>query len=647
MRAEEKDSMRRRSSSHPFPFLIAVFSLCLSLSVLAQLQPPKPPPVDQENKSAEQAHQELIELTKDRAKDAARLTEGLARDLSERADASSPIPRRTFIDNIIFGGLERDRIPHAGLARDEELVRRIYIDAVGVPPRPDVVRAYITDKQPNKAGRLIDSLIGTEEFAEQWAWFWGDLFRLSGEGGAGRKSFQFWMKDQLKADRPYDQLVFELLTPSTKVHGTVPSLAFFGRAHQVKSRFVNSADDYGIHNRLDAIDQINVDANRIFLGLNTSCVSCHDGAQHLEPVNLYLSKRTRAEFYRMSAFLGKTRLIANWNDRTKNVDQDFHIDDLGKGYDTADDAPFYTMAENQFPRLEGKTYTPAFMLTGETPRPGAADRAELARMITSHPQFARATVNMIWGKLMTVAFVEPFNAFDLDRLDPKNPPPAPWTVQPLHPELLEALAADFREHGYSLHHLITTIMKSSAYQLSARFPGEWNDKYTSYYPRKFIRVLTGPELIDAIAAATDTPAGIAFSGITTTRVKQLVGPEDLGRRGDGPAIDALMQSFYQTNRRTPSPEGNKASALQAMLMMRSTVVNDRVLAASGGRIKRLLASTMTNEQVIDEIFLATFSRKPSQPEAGVALRALEHDRTAGAQNLQWALLNTPEFLTNH
>ena len=126
-------------------------------------------------------------------------------------------------------------------------------------------------------------------------------------------------------------------------------------------------------------------------------------------------------------------MITTWDDRSKNVVVDLVVDDLAKGYDTADDAPFFTLAENRFPRVDGESYEPAFLLTGEKPKPGENERAALARMITSHPQFARATVNLIWGKLMTAAFVEPYNGFDLDRIDPDNPPEAPWTIQPTNP----------------------------------------------------------------------------------------------------------------------------------------------------------------------------------------------------------------------
>ena len=74
----------------------------------------------------------------------------------------------------------------------------------------------------------------------------------------------------------------------------------------------------------------------------------------------------------------------------------------------------------------------------------------------------------------------------------------------LVPELLEALAQDFKANNFSVHHVIKTIMKSNAYQLSTVFDGEWKDAYISYHARRFARILTGPEAADMVAQATDT-----------------------------------------------------------------------------------------------------------------------------------------------
>jgi Protein of unknown function (DUF1549)/Protein of unknown function (DUF1553) len=615
--------------------LIAATTLLYSVTVWTQTRPAAPPtPAPHDRMEA--AHEGLASGA-DKAKDAARLTNAVARPVDpSRAGAS--VPRRNFIDDLVFARLTKAGLPHAPLSTDEEFVRRVYFDVTGLPPSAGDVRAFVTDTAKDKRDRLIERLLATEEFAEQWAWHWGDLLRMSNEAGPGANSFHFWFKEQLKVDRPYDQFVRDVLTPSSKVHATIPALAMIGRSNQLKSRFVESVDDYRISNRLDHVDALTIDVSRVFLGINTSCISCHDGEYHLEDVNHYLAERTRNEFFAMSAFFGTTRLIGNWNDKSRNVDRDLHVDDLAKGYDGGDDAPFLTLAESQFPRPKG-SHEPAFILTGEKPRAGEAPRAALARMITAHPQFARATVNVIWGRLMSVGFVEPHDAFDMMRLSGKD-------AQPTNPELLEALAADFTRNGFRLKQTIRTILQSSVYQLSSSFPGTWKDDYIPLYPRHYARVLTGPEVVDAVSVVTAVPLNFTLGGEKMTRVKQLATPQDVGRGGEGMAIDALLQSFFQSNRRTPPQTGNRPSTLQALLMMKSNVVNDRVLASAKGRVAELVGSTRTDDEIIDELYLATGARGPSTAERAVARRTLAGDRSRGTEDLLWALLNSPEFLVN-
>ena len=81
--------------------------------------------------------------------------------------------------------------------------------------------------------------------------------------------------------------------------------------------------------------------------------------------------------------------------------------------------------------------------------------------------------------------------------------------------------------------------------------------------------------------------------------------------------------------------------------MRSPVVSERVKAEGDSRIQRLLDSYDDNEKVVDEIFLATLARSPSDDERQVAMAELSDDRTGGAENLQWALINNVEFFFNH
>ncbi len=611
-------------------------------------------PQDLRDRRADAAHREAAAGRT--AAEKAREALAAAEDLPAGAGATpTRLPRRTLVDEILAAQWDELGIPHAPRSPDETFLRRASLDALGLAPTADQVRTFVADPSPDKRQRLIDDMVGTPEFAEQWAWFFGDLFRLASQVGPVQHPFQTWVKEWLTTDRPYDEFVRDLLTGVAKAHGSVPSLAFLARSHQAKSRIVMSPDDYSIHNRLDALDQFNVDVSRVFLGINTSCVSCHDGADHLEPLNRWLSERTREEFYRHSAFLGTTRLITTWDDRSKNVVVDLLVDDLARGYDTGDDAPYHTLSEGRFPRLEGLAYQPAFLLTGETPRPGENPRDAFARMLTSHRQFARATVNLVWGKLMTVAFVEPYNAFDLDRMDrlPEGETD-PLPPRPTNPELLEALAVDFERSGYSFWHLVKTIMKSEVYGLAAQFPPEWKDTWedawTGYYPKRFVRVLTGPELVDSLTRATGAPAEFQLRGVPVQRVKELTTPRDLGGRrgtGEGAEIDALLQSFFQSNRMTPAPVGNRGSILQALLMMQSEVVNRRVASESGTRVAELADSGREHAEVVEELFLWTLGRWPTASERELAGETLGTSLAEGAANLQWALLNSPEFLLNH
>jgi hypothetical protein len=266
---------------------------------------------------------------------------------------------------------------------------------------------------------------------------------------------------------------------------------------------------------------------------------------------------------------------------------------------------------------------------------------------------------------MVVGFVEPYDGFDLLRLDPNNPPPAPWNIQPTNPWLLDQMAKDFQANNYSLHHLFKTIMKSNAYQLSTQFPGEWKESYVPYYARRFVRILTGPEVADALGQVTGNGYSFNLKGQTVTRVKQLSNPTGLRggsaaqnrdaarlasvtpqRANDGTAVSALMQAFFQSGRETPPSLPNRASAVQAMMMMNSPAITNRVKPETGF-LNQLLKSGKSDSDVVEELFLAAIARTPTKDEIEVAGRIMQANRNQGASDILWALLNTPEFLLNY
>src|SRR5262249_58806792 len=110
-----------------------------------------------------------------------------------------------------------------------------------------------------------------------------------------------------------------------------------------------------------------------------------------------------------------------------------------------------------------KNVAPVYFFTGDAPKSGESYRAALARAMTADPQFARAAVNYVWAYFFGVGLVDPPDQFDPARLDPSNPPPAPWTLQPSNPALLNALATQFTANKFDLKTLMTAITNSQDY----------------------------------------------------------------------------------------------------------------------------------------------------------------------------------------
>ena len=559
------------------------------------------------------------------------LTETVSKSLPP-SKGGARLARRNFVDARIFGKMDQDRIPHAGPASDLEFLRRVSLDLTGRIPSPQEIRDFTASGDALKRDKLIEKLLASDAFVDKWSYFFMDLFRANGKMGRGQDLFHYWMKENLTVDRPYDDVVRDIIASAAKSNHIVAASNVIAREHVQGKPQPDDGNDMGMVHQMDTHDEIAVLYNKVFLGINTSCVSCHDGKNHLEKVNVYLSTRKRTEFYGNSAFLANSRYLMYWEDG-KPQSGEFLIDDGNPGYDTKGKSMI------RVPRFGGNG-EPSFMLTGEKPRPGIEPRVEFGRMLTAHPQFARATVNLFWAKLMGQGIVEPFDEFDLARQDPRNLPKG-WDLQPTHPELLDDLAAGFRANNHSLKYLFRTITQSAAYQLSARFDGEWKESYSKYFARKFVRQLGAEEIHDSIATATSRPGAFKRGKESMPMAMQVSGPAGSGD------TKTMLAAFGQSNRSNP-PKDPTGSPLQPLLMMQSGMVNDRVIAAKDSRVQRLLDTYLNDDaKVVEELFLGTISRWPTSAEQTVAKDAMKADRKRGAENLQWALLNQVEFLFNY
>jgi len=571
-----------------------------------------------------------------------RQTSQVAPKLPQPNQPPVTVTRKNYIDAFIFGKMDGQRVPHAPLSSDTEFLRRVYLDLTGRIPQPEQVRKFLADQESNKRDRLVDQLTDAKidpaalmhpssPFLDRWTYFFGDLLRNAAAeiGVKGRNLFWDYLHTSLLLDQPYNQLVTELLTARAVSNWQSGPSNFLARNH------VDDADDLSI-NHEDTIEDIAISSTKYFLGVNLECIACHAGAGHLEKINLYLSRKKREELWRHASFFGGVRIY-----RAFGIGQEFAV---------REDEHRFNLKHPSVKRMErySEDITPTFLVNQEKVLPGEGLRQAYARILTTHPQFARATVNLLWAELMGVGIVDPPFEFDLDRQDPTHPPPAPWTVQPSHPELLDALAKDFVANDYSLRHIMRVITKSSAYQLSSHFPGEWKPPYASYFARHFVRRLSAEQLYDAIAQSTDifVPIAIAGSGEKVQYVMQTHCPRDLSEK-ELVEIASMLSTFGQSNR----DQGEKSlsgSMMQTSSLLNSRLVKDRV-QAERGRLATLLKneSPLSNEAIVDELFLATLSRFPSATEKQIGVEQIRHYREAGAEDLLWALLNKTEFLFNH
>ncbi|HTM51194.1 MAG TPA: DUF1553 domain-containing protein [Bryobacteraceae bacterium] len=543
-----------------------------------------------------------------------------------------------LIDRHIFGRMQRDKIPHAPAAGDSEFLRRVYLDVTGRLPAPAVVTRFLASKDADKRRKLIDSLfpplptpgmrsVSEDPFYDRWTYFFCDLFRNGQLLQEGINTFYDYIYKTLTLNVPYDDFVREMITASavsTWVNGPANFLA--------RNR-VFEGDGY-VMNQEDTNDEIAITTGKLFLGVNLECISCHDGKGHLEKINLWLARKKRADVWREASFFGKTYISPEFGRSPQ-----FIVNDTRKGYDLT------TVSSLRPPRNPKEDAAPAFILDGGRPYPGEKDRPAFARMITGHPQFARATVNLIWAELMGAGIVDPVFDFDLDRQDPAHPPPAPWTVQPSHPELLNELAADFRAHGHDLRRLIRAIVSSRAYQLSGRFPGEWKENYESYFARRKVRRLSAEQAWDAISQLTDvfTEIKVTYSAKKAKYIMQTRSPQDIDKT-DRP-LYKILQAFGQCDR-YDAEAARRASMTQAAILLNDKIVRERVKAQKGSRLEKLLQSGKpdASKELLDELFLAALSRFPSGQEAEIGMEALRENKEQGAEDLAWAMINRLDFL---
>ncbi|MBM3811561.1 MAG: DUF1553 domain-containing protein [Acidimicrobiia bacterium] len=556
---------------------------------------------------------------------------------SEGAGPVKPVPRKNFIDEFLFSKMERDKVPHAPLASDEQFFRRVHIDLTGRIPDHEKLRKFVASAEPDKREKVIEELLKTPALKAKWTYWFMDLSKTAANrvGQGGKNIYYSWVYDNFHLNRPYNEMVKDLLTASAVSNwNTGPS------SYVARWVVIGLACEDEVHE--DTSDELAIQSVKHFLGVDLSCVSCHDGKNHLEKINLWLAGRKREELWKTAAFFGRTRVLRRTEVAVTR--DEYSVDDEGPGYDAG------ARTVVRVPRKSNGMLDPVFLFTGAKADPTRPLRPQYAEMLTTHPQFARTAVNLFWSEFFGVGILEPVLDFDLARQDASKPLPAGWQLQPAHPELLDALAEDFRKNNHDVRRLFRLITNSSAYQLSSRFPAQWKESYAPYFARKFVRRLKAEEIHDSFVQATNLHNEIPIRG-TDTIVRYATetrSPEDFKYPRAPGLKDAnfFLESFGQTNREY-SERNNEGDITQAILLMNSPFILQRVKAAPGSFLNQLLVEPgLDRDAQITALFERFLVRKPLEEEMAFAREMTGRGRK-GWEDLQWLLVNKVEFLFNY
>lgn len=341
--------------------------------------------------------------------------------------------------------------------------------------------------------------------------------------------------------------------------------------------------------------------SQVFLGARLQCAKCH---------NHPFERWTQDNYYGLGAFFNRVQ-----RRKTQRPGEMF----------------VWTMGAGDVvqPRT-GETMKPWLPVVGSVDVDDSEDRREtFANWLIepTNPYFAKMEVNRIWAQLFARGIVDP-----IDDFRDSNPPS--------NEALLDALASDFVQSGFDRKHILRVIMNSRTYQSSYQTT-PLNQEDTQYFSHQRPRLLSAEQLLDAINHATGLEQ--KFGNLPPgTRATHLPAPDVV-------KID-FLRVFGQPERTTvcACERVDDSNLGMAIELFNGTTIHEK-LRDSKTRFREAIAAGKPLPEVIDELYLASMCRFPTDDERKAAIAHCESqpEVVAGLEDIVWALLNTDEFLFQH
>jgi hypothetical protein len=458
------------------------------------------------------------------------------------------------------------------------------------------VRQFLSDTDPKKREKLVDALLQRPEFVDFWTMKWGDLLRV-------KRDFPIHLWD--KGMWAFYRFI------RTSLAQNKPYDQF------VRELLLSEGSGYrdGVANFYRAVPEREPKTwaetvATVFMGVRIDCAKCH--SHPYEPW-------TQNDHHGLAAFFAKVGVkdTPEWGEQIVF----FRPDGIFRHTRTGEPVKPKFLGDSQPLELDGTDPRVAFVQWLTSP---------------DNPYFARNIVNRIWFWLFGRGIVHEPDDFRLS-----NPPS--------NPELLDYLAGELVKSGYNLRHIYRLILTSRTYQTSS-VANDWNrsEQALVHFARYPVRRLMAEQLLDAVSQVTEHPE--KFPGLPLGfRAIQLP---------DSRVPSYFLELFGRPDRDIACEcERKSETALQHALYLISGEHLERKVR-DGQRIKRLLQAGLSDDAIMDELWLAALSRFPTDEERQ-KVRAYLADRLKDAkdnantlreqawQDVLWALLNTKEFLFNH
>lgn len=369
------------------------------------------------------------------------------------------------IDTFVFRRLEETGVSPAPMASRRTLIRRLYFDLLGLPPREGEIEEFLDDDNFHAWPKLVDRILSLPQYGERWGRYWLDLARYADTSGYERDQekpfawkYRDWVVRAFNQDMPYTQFVLEQLAGDEIADRTESSVIATGFLRLgTWNDEPNDKQDY----QYERLEDLVHTTSSTFLALTVKCARCH---------NHKFDAITQDDYYRMaSAFWPGPLLNSPGPVGGPSEEQVGYQDVLAWTDTTSNPSALHLLrnGERNQPMHEvipaSLSCIPGLEVTFSPPPAGARTthrRLQLAAWINDpkNPLTARVIVNRIWQHHFGEGLVRTPNNYGF-LADP-----------PTHPKLLDWLASEFIDNGYRIKPIHRLILNSKTWQQSSKHP---------------------------------------------------------------------------------------------------------------------------------------------------------------------------------